>query len=107
MKRLLLLGILLLGLNLGGNALAGQAACRFEYPVAVTCFGEETVFSLYNFEIATGAELSYRGGVTLTPYTAFAWYDTDWFAVLETRLPMLINPFETRFSLSLTVGIVW
>lgn len=107
MKRLLTFASLLLVLNLGVNVFAGQAACRFEYPVAVTCFGEETVFSLYNFEIATGAELSYRGEVTLTPYTAFAWYDTDWFAVLETRLPMLINPFETRFSLSLTVGMVW
>ena len=105
MKRLLILASLVLAL--GSVANAGQAACRFEHPIGFVCFAEETVLSVYNFEVATGAEISYRDDFHLTPYAAIAWYDNSWFAILETRIPTAVNPFTAKFQLALTIGVLW
>lgn len=107
MKRLLILATLLLALAFAGNAQAGQAACRFSYPLSFVCYAEETVFSVHNFEVATGAEIAYTNDLSFTPFTAIAWYDDSWFAVLETRLTTIPSPFSANFSAALTIGVTW
>lgn len=100
------LAILLLAL--ASVASAGQAACRIEIPTGVVCFAEETIISVHNAELTAGAEIAYHTSFFVTPFIAIAWYDEQWFSVIEVRVPTMVTPaFEPKFSLALTIGMTW
>ena len=108
------LAITLLGMMLCGSALAdGSLTCSTK-PLAfqVGCFVELPAFTLWNVEVAYGADLSIDtrddGLVSLAPYLIAAWYgDTTSFWV-EVALPefhgipVLGSPDPVRAGFSIT-----
>lgn len=101
MRKAIILTLLALAVSYS-NA-SGTAACKLSIPLEVKCFVEQILFSVHNLEIAGGVELT-TSPFTFTPYTAIAWYEQDWFTVLEVATEVTTS---TRFTMNLTFGVHW
>ena len=103
LKMILRLAILILTLLVLGSASAGgRAACRAEFGLEarMTCYAEEVLWRLGSFEVALGVE--YRTPDLFTPYTALAYYDPTWWAVLE-----IGRGFSGTWRWAIAIGLRW
>jgi len=89
-------------LVLASASAGGRAACRAEFGLEarLTCYAEEVVWRVGLFEIALGLE--YRTPDLITPYTALAYYDSTWWAVLEVG-----RGFSGAWRWAIGVGVRW
>ena len=108
MPRFLLAFLLVL---LGSFALAdGRAACRFELPLGVTCYGEEVLFNVGPLEVVGGGEirLPHDQAPQFVPYVGLGYYEPEWFVILESRWPLefITSPW-LGWKFAITAGVRW
>lgn len=100
MLRLAILTLTLLAL--GCASASGRAACRAEFGLEarLTCYTEQVVWGVGPLELVAGLE--YRTPGLVTPYTALAYYDPMWWAVLEVGHSL---PGAWRWAIA--IGMRW
>lgn len=80
MKRLVILGLTLIG----AACASGRLACRVEgnpYPSYGVCYVEQDLLTLGPFVLSAGVEA--RSPDRLTPYLLLGWFERKWWATLE------------------------